>query len=175
MKRVCAWCTTVIAEEGDDEMVTHTICDSCKDNIEFQSGVALQRYIDSLHIPIFVMNCAGQLTAANTAACELLNKSLETIYDQLGGDVFECAYARRPEGCGQTVHCSGCAIRRTVMDTFTTGESHYRVPAHLTRSSESNAPIDLWITTEKIGNSVLLTLDAFAHRTYRAPCIAQAS
>ena len=76
------------------------------------------------------------------------------------GDVFECANARLPGGCGRTIHCSGCTLRRTVTDTFTTGRSHVRVPAYLRRRRDEDAgAVSLLITTEKVGGVVLLRVD----------------
>lgn len=31
MKRICAWCGMVLEDVGDDEGITHTICDRCND------------------------------------------------------------------------------------------------------------------------------------------------
>ena len=45
-----------------------------------------------------------------------------------GGKVFECAYARLPEGCGKTVHCVTCAIRNTVTSTIQKEVLQVRVP-----------------------------------------------
>ena len=74
--------------------------------------------------------------------------------------MFECAYARLPEGCGGTVHCSGCAIRRSVYETYETGESRNNIPATL-RCDLNNPSHDviMHISTEKMGNVVLLRID----------------
>jgi hypothetical protein len=79
----------------------------------------------------------------------------------MGGDVFECAYARLPGGCGRTAHCSGCTIRQTVMDTVRTGQGHLRAPAYLNRATPDGVQrIPLTISTERVGDFVLLRIDA---------------
>jgi hypothetical protein len=91
----------------------------------------------------------------------MLGKGSPEIEGHKGGDVFECAYARLPEGCGNTIHCSGCTIRRTVMETHKTGKSSLRVPATLNRNDpEDPDKITLLISTEKIADVVLLRIDA---------------
>ena len=123
-------------------------------------GVPLQNFLDSLPAPIFVVNDNVEVQAANTLGLKLLNKESRDVVKKLGGVVFECAYARMPEGCGGTVHCSGCAIRRSVYETAETGESRINIPATL-RCDLSNPSHDLamFISTEKMGDGVLLRID----------------
>ena len=74
----------------------------------------------------------------------------------LGGEFMECKWARLPEGCGQTVHCAACAIRRTVMDTMATGQAHEDVPAVLNRSDESGpADLEIVISTSLGGDGLV--------------------
>ena len=82
------------------------------------------------------------------------------IEDHKGGEVFECAYAGLPGGCGRTVHCDGCTIRINVMDTHRTGQSRLRVPAYLFRGKpDDSEKTDYFISTEKVGKVVLLRID----------------
>jgi hypothetical protein len=124
-------------------------------------GVPLQAFLDSLQAPIFVVDGDVVVQAANKRGYALLKKGAGLVLQQLGGVVFECAYARLPEGCGRTVHCSGCAIRRSVYHTMETGKSLIRVPAVL-NCGEASEPdkIVMHISTEKMGNIVLLRVDA---------------
>jgi hypothetical protein len=69
-------------------------------------------------------------------------------------------YSALPEGCGKTVHCSGCAIRNTVMDTFQSGKSHLAVEAPLVYGTPDNRhEISFLISTEKVKDVVLLRID----------------
>lgn len=159
MKRMCAWCQTELPAKGRGRNVTHTICDSCLDNLLYQMGGYLRNYLDSFTLPIILVNSEGKAAMTNATACAALGKCADEIEGQLGGVVFECAHARLPGGCGQTVCCSGCVIRRTVMATFTDGKSRKRVPAALTRDTQADQQIDLLISTEKAGDYVLLRID----------------
>jgi hypothetical protein len=164
MKRVCAWCKkelgSVDSQEHSEDAITHGICRNCRGNIFFQMGVELGIFLDSLEPPIVVVDQEGTVVTGNDKIRKLLKKELPEIEGYRGGDVFECAYARLPEGCGNTVHCSGCTIRRTVMETHETGKSLLRVPATLKRyAPRDQIDIKLLISTEKVGDVVLLRID----------------
>jgi hypothetical protein len=144
-----------------DSEISHGICGSCLNNFEFQQGVPFQRYIDSLPLPVLVVDRHAVIKAVNRRACEALSKEPLEIVQHLGGNVFECAHARLPEGCGNTVHCSGCAIRRSVMRTFETGEPQTSVPAVLRRGGKGPPrDIALTITTVRSGDVVMLRVDS---------------
>jgi PAS domain-containing protein len=149
--------------EGDGpgrRQLVHGICERCINNFTFQTGVPLQEYLDSLFIPVLAVDSDIVVQMANTAACRALGKELGEIVQHRGGNVFECAHARLPEGCGKTIHCSGCVIRRAVTTTYETGEAKSRIPATLCRKDDDPASsVDLTITTVKAGNVVILRVD----------------
>jgi PAS domain-containing protein len=164
MRAICAWCRKelrrVDSEAHSENLITHGICDECKDNLDFQMGVDLQIFLDSLGAPILVVNGEGAVVTGNGPARTLLGKGLAEVEGYKGGEVFECEHARLPEGCGNTVHCSGCVIRKTVMETYETGKSFQKVPATLDRScSEDAGETDLLISTERLADVVLLRID----------------
>lgn len=45
MKSICAWCREELArgdsKESSENMISHGICENCKDNLVFQIGVEL--------------------------------------------------------------------------------------------------------------------------------------
>jgi len=161
MRYRCAWCLKdmgpVKGSTRSDTEISHGICSNCRDNAIFQEGVPLQRYLDSFAIPIFVVDRNVMVTAVNRRACEVLGKEPTEVVQHLGGNVFECEYARLPEGCGRTIHCSGCTIRRTVTKCFMTGEPQSMVPVYLNPDSPSSR--SLLITTMKVANFVMLRVE----------------
>jgi len=143
--------------------ITHGICQECRFNIKAQRGVLLQEYLDHLDVPVLLVDSDVKIIGANNSACELLGKDITDMEGCRGGDVFECEYARLPRGCGNTIHCSGCAVRRTVTDTHLTGKLHRRVPAYLNmKKLKETHRFDLFITTEKVDDAVLLRIDGFS-------------
>jgi PAS domain-containing protein len=164
MRRICAWCRKelqgVDSQAGTENVITHGICKNCRDNILFQLGIELESFLNSLEVPIVLVNREGTVVTVNNRAKTMLCKDLPEIEGYKGGEVFECAYARLPEGCGNTTHCSGCTIRRTVMQTYATGRSFLRVPATLNQNTpEDPQKMNLLISTERIAELVLLRID----------------
>jgi hypothetical protein len=164
MKRVCAWCksdlgTTDSGTEGDDR-ITHGICDTCRRSVSAEGGVELREYLDMLEAPVLAVGPDVVVKIANEKACRLVCKQPREVAGRKGGDVFECSYARLPGGCGKTIHCSGCAIRLSVEETYRTGLPRLRVPAYL-RQGEPGAEseVSMHISTEKVGDLVLLRID----------------
>jgi len=164
MKRICAWCKiemeSTSLEDHPGNSITHGICTKCKDKILGPQKVELMPFLDSLNMPIVVVNNRGNAETANKAARKILQKELPEIVGFTGGDIFECAYSKSPEGCGKTTHCSGCTIRNTVMDTFQSGNSHMEIKAPLNQGTpEKNEEVIYLISTEKVSDVVLLRID----------------
>ena len=165
MKRVCGWCKADIGTVGSvqcsSDAITHGICNDCMSKLLMPLSVSLRDFLESIDAPVLVVNEAGELYSANKTALLLLQKELTDIEGCSGGDVFECAFASLPEGCGKTIHCNGCTIRNTVMNTLQSGTSHLKTPAYLFRGNpESPQDIPFLISTEKVGDFVLLRVDS---------------
>lgn len=142
--------------------ITHGICDECVTNIEFQEGVNLTRFLDSLNVPLLVRDQHDNVQTLSQAASKLLGTDRSVFTPKKPGLVFECEHARHPEGCGRTIHCSGCAIRIAIEQTAATGRGVVRMPATLNTDDHE---VRLLITTEKIGTLILLRLDELAVTT----------
>ena len=164
MTRICAWCQTGMpSREEDLGLVTHGICETCANALLSDSPVSLHSYLDSLSVPVLLVDSDVTSSFANREALKIIGKPLNWITGRKGGDVFVCAHAQSPEGCGKTIHCSGCAIRNSVMLTHETGEPQVMVPATLERGDlHGPASIALVITTVKQGDLVLLVINRVA-------------
>ncbi len=167
MKRVCAWCNREMGivenSEQPDSVISHGVCPHCVNNLTFQGGVSVQTYLDSIPIPVVMVGIYQEriiVKAVNKSACAALGKEPQEMGQHLGGNVFECANARLPEGCGRTIHCSACTIRRTVLKTYETGEPQSLVPA-LLKQEKAGVPasIAMYISTVKAENMVMLRVD----------------
>ncbi len=157
----CTMCHKDMAPEAAaPRPVTGRICTECLDRFGARAGVPLLDFLDRLEVPVLVTDGDMVATLANKPLQKLLGKTLSRVKGQRGGNVFECAYARLPEGCGKTVHCSGCAIRRTVTETFLTGKGFRGVPAYLNRDMATQfQQLGIVISTEKVWGVVLLRID----------------
>lgn len=168
MKIYCAICNELVGEVADPAMVARTvadleICAACEEMFvgDGRNELALDRFLNRLPLPVLLVDAHVGVVLANDRAQQVLGKKLPMLRGRLGGDVLECIYARLPGGCGQTVHCQGCQIRRSVTETYRSGCPQRRVPAYLHADSPPEArSIELLISTEKIGDLVLLRFDA---------------
>jgi PAS domain-containing protein len=164
MKIICAWCDKVLGGKNPgttaDEVVSHGICPECVREMLAPMAVPMTAFLDRFPAPIFFVDVDGRITAANNKAYSLLNKEPDEVDGRLGGDAFECVYAKLPGGCGKTVHCKTCTIRITVLDTMQTGTNHHHVPAypdlHLITGDRR---IQFYISTQKAGDWVFLIID----------------
>ncbi len=137
MKVICSYCREDMGQSPplEDDSVSHGMCPPCSDYYTEQwSGLSLGEYLDRFELPVLVVDPDGRTLAANQIMSDALHKSEREIFGLLGGEVMECAHARLPGGCGKTVHCSICTIRKAVMHTMTTGEPCKHVTAYLERS-----------------------------------------
>lgn len=164
MKTICAWCNksmgSIIFDENSEGLLSHGICKECFGAMKGPKKSTLKEFLDSIETPVLVVGLDATINYANMQAREILQKEMPNIEGIWGGDVFECAYAKLREGCGNTSHCVGCTIRNTVMDTMQTGNSHLRSPAYLMQGTpEDNQEIKFLISTEKVSDVVLLRID----------------
>jgi hypothetical protein len=164
MNSACAWCGAEIAgSQSDghpDHPVSHGICLSCRENFFSQNGLGFQEYLESLAVPILVVDNSFEILTANRKACEALGKTPTQLQRRLPGEIFDCSYAQLPEGCGKTIHCSGCAIRKAVTKSFDTGEPQNMIPATLKfDDADDGSAVSLVITTVKTDHVVILRFD----------------
>lgn len=140
-------------------MITHSICCDCADNLEFQLGVSLDVYLESLHFPIVALDGNGTLIGINSAANEAYSGKAIIESAEWKDKIYECAHARLPERCNNRIHCSGCAIRIAATDSFNSGRENRDLPAHINHcSSEINEIPDLLISADKIDNIVFVRI-----------------
>lgn len=90
----------------------------------------IRNILNEFNEPVLLMDWKGICVVANTAALKTLEKAVDLIEGHLGGDIICRVHSKEPGGCGNTIHCSGCAIRNTVIDAFETGKNHLKVEAY---------------------------------------------
>lgn len=167
MKRICAWCSKDLPLGFDDSntrsLITHGICTECADSISSAGRRRIQEWLDTLAEPVFLVDDGGRIVSANTAAQHIVQKDQAEIENKLGGDVFECANALLPGGCGRTEHCKACTIRNTVMETLASGRGVKNVSAYQDiKTKDGVRQMRFLISTERVGKVVLLRVDDVA-------------
>ena len=164
IKQICIYCKThfkTIHEANDPiEHLSHGICPECFPKSVQGCGTPLIDFLNSFSCPVLSISTEARVIEANEAAKLLVKKSTDQIRNQPGGDVFECKHAKCEDGCGSTVHCKSCTIRMTVMKTFKTGESFFRVPAYMDLGDIIDyKTVKFFITTQKMHGYVLLQIE----------------
>ena len=158
---MCAWCNQKISDGSADSIeVSHGICRPCRNYFFSEGNRTLDKVLNCLDAPVIVVDQNAEVVSANDEALKVMDQDLEAVKGLKGGDAMECTYARLPEGCGNTIHCTACTVRGNVMKTFEEGKSLKKVPAILNRRKrESNQRIRFLISTEKINDVVLLKIE----------------
>ncbi|MGA2162546.1 MAG: hypothetical protein ABSG28_10200 [Methanoregula sp.] len=167
MKRVCAYCHTVI-NPGDSpgEAISHGICNDCSRRVLSKVGVDIARYLDMLDAPVILVNEDARVHDTNLDAVMFIGRSLDPILGIFTANSLRCTHPGQPGGCGRTVMCSGCVIRNAVRTTYETGEPVDRCPAVLQQGDpDQTRPIDLLISTRKAGSIVLVRIEPVAAST----------
>lgn len=163
MKSVCAWCKSDIGEIKEDLDtlgITHGICEKCVKILLSENSKSMHEFLDSLCVPVMMIESGVKVRTGNKYARELLGKELSEMEDHRPGDIIECVYSHAPGGCGSDLHCKSCVIRNTVTETFATGKSFINVPAYPDIEILSNVKsMRFTISTEKVGDLVLLRID----------------
>jgi PAS domain-containing protein len=161
MKKVCAWCGRAMGETGGfagrEDVVSHGICPACAEAVFPELGVDLGVFLDRFNLPILVVDAEGMVRSANVAARAMLHKDEQAITQRPGGEVFECVHSRLAEGCGHTVHCSGCTINQAIRHTAASGQPVRKRPARVTEGDGTQKVYV--ISTERKGEVVLLQVD----------------
>jgi len=159
VKVICSYCRKIIGEKEpiNDDSVSHGMCQECYDYYKEQlKGLSLDKYLDRFEVPLLIVDKNVRIVAANKMFENMTGRSHRDVFGLLGGEIMECAYARLPEGCGQTVHCLACSIRNTVMSAMENRELQMHVPVKLRRESKE---IEMVISTEKIGSFVRIIIE----------------
>ena len=113
-------------------------------------------FLDTLEDAAFLLGDDLRAQSANAKARGVALKELSDIEGKPYGDIFDCAFAKLPPGCGKTEDCAGCSVRARVEDTFKTGTPHDQVPALIRRADGTQRR--LRITTRRLAKGVLLTV-----------------
>ncbi len=159
MRAICSYCRKDLGhrEPLEDPRLTHGMCDACADHFSRQwAGLDLGEYLDTLSVPVLVMEGGGRVVGANEHLARLLGKDRSEILGRLPGEVAECAHSRLDDGCGRTRHCAACTVRRAITTTFETGESQVRIRAEVQQDGRS---LPLTISTYKAGDLVQLIVE----------------
>ena len=159
MKMICSYCRKDIGDKEplEDSQVSHGMCQECAEHFSRQwDGLSMAEYLDSFDFPVMVSDGDGRVVAANQPMASMLGKDKRDVAGLLGGEAFECAYARLEEGCGQAEHCQTCTVRNTITSTYETGEPVYKQRCYVQHDSGRRYYL---VTSVKLERSVQVTIE----------------
>lgn len=124
-----------------------------------------QIFLNTLDPPTLLMQAEPrQVISANDRACELFGKDLAQIEGYRGGQVFDCVHSFTEAGCGKDPNCEDCKIKNAVVETFASGNGYdVQVILDIKKHNEIT-PYDMQISTVKIGDFVLITIDKYREK-----------
>lgn len=134
MRVVCSYCRRTIRADPHARVtdVSHGMCEACGRHFErLWAGMPVDEYLDELGPPVLLLDAEARVIAMNAKLADLIGADRSALRGITGGEAFACVHSRLPEGCGRTVHCRECAVRRTVEEVARTGKPCERVPAYL--------------------------------------------
>jgi len=167
MRQKCVSCKKELRDTSANtnrHPITGGICSACtKVLLTSSSSIDLTKFLDSLDSPVLLMQPdPRQVYATNQRALKLFGKDSPQVAGHRGGQVFDCIHAFTEAGCGKDVHCEGCKIKNTIVETFTTGKSFNGVSADLElRRKLKTTTYHLQVSTEQFGNMALMRIDRF--------------
>jgi hypothetical protein len=123
--------------------------------------MSIQSIIDRFPFPVLVVDEDVTVSVLNKRGQEILGVRPDPAKPRRGGELFGCVHSHLPGGCGRSIHCSGCALRRTVTATYHSREPQVHVPATLkTGEADHPAPVALTFSTSMRGSAVLVKIDS---------------
>lgn len=159
MEKICSYCKKNMGdcEPFGETGISHGMCDTCFASFDNQlDGVSLENYIEKFDLPVLIVNEDARILAANRLAQQTIDKPIRDMIGSHAGNVMECAHARLPEGCGNTVHCLGCTIRNTINEVTKSNDSRLHVSAVLSQDEKN---IDMVLSAEKIDSFIQITIE----------------
>jgi two-component system cell cycle sensor histidine kinase/response regulator CckA len=106
------------------------------------SQAELSAIIENAPIIMLLVDQERRVLKINDAGVKFIGRSAEEMIGLRGGEALCCLHALDdPRGCGFGPACETCTVRRTVVDTFETGNGHHQVEAELVvvRGEEEDA------------------------------------
>ena len=167
MKRQCAWCGKGMGQvnspiKSTSQEISHGICSTCEFHMRASSSIMeLNEYIEDFPHPIVIADNNRIIINANKLARVALRKDFSPVNKLPAGKVFECKNAHLPGGCGKTVQCGTCKLRKLIMDTFNSDKQFLDeliILDQTPNSNDSSRALKMSVSSLKIDGVVYLKI-----------------
>ncbi len=96
------------------------------------SKAEITAMIENVPLIMLLVDSERRVRKANVAAARFANRSQDDMVGRRSGEALRCLHSLDvPEGCGFGPSCVTCAVRRTILDTFETGDNRRGVEARI--------------------------------------------
>jgi len=119
----------------------------------------MQEFLDRFPGPVLVMDPEENVLAANRKAIEISAVTPDQIRGMKCGNVLKCQQAEEPEGCGRRDKCRSCIMLQAMRYSHSTGLPKTRIPASPEFEWLDDRRTVIYVSSEKIGDLVILTLE----------------
>ena len=122
---------------GDHELLVLTLGIDITDRKRAEAGVRereeqLHTIYENAPLIMMLVDAERRVCKANKMAAQCAGADEADMIGRRGGEALRCLHALDdPKGCGFGPYCQMCKVRRTVIDTLETGNSHHQVEASL--------------------------------------------
>jgi hypothetical protein len=133
VRTLCSRCRAPLCVDTAATLPPNGMCPACAAYFDrMRRGVSLGAYLDMFELPVLVCDGDGKVVAVNSAmAARTGEEAAGSACGTQFGSVVACERSRLPGGCGKTIHCRDCTIRRMVSEVSRTRLARTRVPAYL--------------------------------------------
>ena len=164
MNCICAWCSKTLRAAASEELseggTSHGICDECALTFVGIRRLQISELLKHVSVPVLVLSADCRVAGANPEAGELFEQKPETLVGRLPGEVIDCIGASTPGGCGHSVICPACELRRTVEATARDGISRRGLLSrHRVRRGNVESRLQFCFSTARVGEKVVVNLD----------------
>jgi PAS domain-containing protein len=134
MRTVCSKCRRIVRDDGIGGS-SPTKVELCTECVAYErtlrASVPGRDRLEASPQPLLVITPDAKVVAANAAFAALAGRAPSELEGWLIGEATGCARAKLPGGCGRTLHCHACTVRRMVAEVGRTRLARWRVPAYV--------------------------------------------
>ena len=150
---VCIRCRHTLDQKDALSGLTGT-CGECFGIILSRGNGELASYLESVAVPAALLAPDHTVLASNRRF-QSMTADRGTVELRIG-EALDCLYTSTLGNCGETVACLLCHLKRSVEQTWQTGQGLRGVPVSYPHKADSRKTVT--VSTEKVGEAVLLTI-----------------
>jgi len=122
--------------------------------------VSLTEFLDSIELPVLVMDETRTIRQVNRIAAKTLGKLVVELEGLTLGVAIECLHVGVMGECGVSPYCAGCAFLRNIRDTYFDGQPRYgEYSQHKAVMTDGAKTKQFRFSMTKVGDVVLLMIE----------------